>query len=519
MSAQAFPRSTLPDTFSLLSGANPSLMPSAVTPPSLGLNYAKSSLRPLSNDFSSTSIPSSPLHRPHQRNARPVSEILRPGNYASPETEALDRWFEDLLEYERNLEAMASASVDPKYKEEIQHVDQWFCYLNEAERTAAIYSLLQHSSQVQIRFFITVLQQMNNKDPVDALLSPAHPEKSDMQTQMTSAMAKAEYEASQKLLSVLPYQTGNVVSRPPGANRRALDRHSFALGDTEEYNRLLGGLAGPDFLSPRTPSFPRLDDPSRLRPVGSSSSSVNGQQQQQQRTLGGGRPRSVIEGDMSLFNNDWGFNGAGLVPGRTSRPKSADITNWSFDIDSSDWPLTSSRTTPDDKTFRRRTMQPSIPAVLETDEQQANIVLSMYDGKEPVPVFAQHIPYTNNTTFLNPKDSHRDAEPDYTSDHSDASTLSSKYKKKAFSLGQRLSKDKKQHVDTVDLQLLQDIPAWLRSLRLHKYNPIFETWKWQEMVKLNDEALSEKGVSALGARRKMLKVFEQVKLHCEQNVG
>ncbi|OAD76737.1 hypothetical protein PHYBLDRAFT_108993, partial [Phycomyces blakesleeanus NRRL 1555(-)] len=68
---------------------------------------------------------------------------------------------------------MASASVDPKYKEEIQHVDQWFCYLNEAERTAAIYSLLQHSSQVQIRFFITVLQQMNNKDPVDALLSPA----------------------------------------------------------------------------------------------------------------------------------------------------------------------------------------------------------------------------------------------------------------------------------------------------------------------------------------------------------
>ncbi|OAD76736.1 hypothetical protein PHYBLDRAFT_109350, partial [Phycomyces blakesleeanus NRRL 1555(-)] len=70
-----------------------------------------------------------------------------------------------------------------------------------------------------------------------------------------------------------------------------------------------------------------------------------------------------------------------------------------------------------------------------------------------------------------------------------------------------------------DLQLLQDIPAWLRSLRLHKYNPIFETWKWQEMVKLNDEALSEKGVSALGARRKMLKVFEQVKLHCEQNVG
>lgn len=91
--------------------------------------------------------------------------------------EALDKWFEDLQEYERNLEIMASASLDTRFKDELQHVDQWFRYLNEAERTATIYSLLQHSSQVQIRFFITVLQQMGNKDPLGSLLSPAHPEK------------------------------------------------------------------------------------------------------------------------------------------------------------------------------------------------------------------------------------------------------------------------------------------------------------------------------------------------------
>lgn len=63
-----------------------------------------------------------------------------------------------------------------------------------------------------------------------------------------------------------------------------------------------------------------------------------------------------------------------------------------------------------------------------------------------------------------------------------------------------------------------DVPAWLRSLRLHKYNPIFETMKWQEMIRLDDEALSVKGVAALGARRKMLKVFDQVKQHCDKNV-
>ena len=48
-----------------------------------------------------------------------------------------------------------------------------FKVLSEAERTAALYSLLPHSTQVQIRFFITVLQQMARSDPMTAPLSPA----------------------------------------------------------------------------------------------------------------------------------------------------------------------------------------------------------------------------------------------------------------------------------------------------------------------------------------------------------
>ena len=52
-------------------------------------------------------------------------------------------------------------------------VSAGFKVLSEAERTAALYSLLQHSTQVQIRFFITVLQQMARSDPMTALLSPA----------------------------------------------------------------------------------------------------------------------------------------------------------------------------------------------------------------------------------------------------------------------------------------------------------------------------------------------------------
>jgi hypothetical protein len=65
--------------------------------------------------------------------------------------------------------------------------------------------------------------------------------------------------------------------------------------------------------------------------------------------------------------------------------------------------------------------------------------------------------------------------------------------------------------EDVDPTMLHDIPAWLRSLRLHKYTPNFEGEKWQDMVLMDEAALEAKGVAALGARRKMLKTFELVR--------
>ncbi|RMZ79943.1 hypothetical protein DV738_g2986, partial [Chaetothyriales sp. CBS 135597] len=65
--------------------------------------------------------------------------------------------------------------------------------------------------------------------------------------------------------------------------------------------------------------------------------------------------------------------------------------------------------------------------------------------------------------------------------------------------------------DPTDPALLQDIQAWLRSLRLHKYTDNLKDLKWEELVQLDDKALEARGVNALGARNKMLKVFEQVK--------
>jgi hypothetical protein len=60
--------------------------------------------------------------------------------------------------------------------------------------------------------------------------------------------------------------------------------------------------------------------------------------------------------------------------------------------------------------------------------------------------------------------------------------------------------------DPTDPNLLQDIPSWLRTLRLHKYTDNLKDLKWDELVKLDEKGLEARGVNALGARNKMLKV-------------
>ncbi|GAA5851780.1 hypothetical protein JCM9279_004404 [Rhodotorula babjevae] len=112
------------------------------------------------------------------------------GAGAGANGDTIDRWFEDLQQYEATLEDMAAASLDANFKEELSAIEQWFRVLSEAERTAALYSLLQSATPLQMRFFITILQQMARQDPVSAaLLSPANPSQLSFESQMEAKLA------------------------------------------------------------------------------------------------------------------------------------------------------------------------------------------------------------------------------------------------------------------------------------------------------------------------------------------
>lgn len=83
-------------------------------------------------------------------------------------------WIAEIEQYESVLEEMATATLDQDFKDELSAIEQWFKVLSEAERTAALYALLQQTTRIQIRFFIQVLSQMSKSHPLSGMLSPAN---------------------------------------------------------------------------------------------------------------------------------------------------------------------------------------------------------------------------------------------------------------------------------------------------------------------------------------------------------
>jgi hypothetical protein len=122
---------------------------------------------------------------PSSSRIRPSSDFYgtQQGQGQGGENDTSDKiaqqWIADIDQYETTLEEMAAATLDQDFKDELSAIEQWFRVLSEAERTAALYALLQQTTQVQIRFFIQVLQQMGKNHPMSGVLSPANFDKGE----------------------------------------------------------------------------------------------------------------------------------------------------------------------------------------------------------------------------------------------------------------------------------------------------------------------------------------------------
>jgi hypothetical protein len=328
---------------------------------------------------------------------RPSSEVLNQ-HYKSPEAAEIDKWFEDLNYYETTLEQMVQVKLDDAFNQELTAIEQWFSVLSEPERTTALYSLIQHTSQVQLRFFTTVLKQMATR------LKPTPSSANSAQRHSSSSASKPE---DQTMLPTHPTPAVSTSPRPSSLNNSV----------------------NPSFLSPEYKS-PQLSHSPLLRP----------------------------------------------------RTPTDDA------IDSADWSVGGSP----------RMMQnlPPTPSPLPPSRQSS---------RSPQPW--GHIDMEN--LHLNATAGSDYSESDYGASRNGGIMNAS--------IGGAGSNEKGKIPDKVDLSVCNDIPAWFRSLRLHKYTPLFLLYTYNQIILFDDTKLEQLGVAALGARRKMLKVFEMVKGEIEKN--
>jgi len=531
---------------------------SAFSSPPTGISSsANSTLRPPRAQGHLSSRTACDIHSPLGGGRhRPTSEVFAqaPLKASTPEADVMDKFLQELTRFEATLEEMAAASLDQNFKEELSAIEQWFRVLSEAERTAALYSLLQQTSQVQIRFFITVLQQMAKSDPMGAILSPANFERDAMQNHLSQAMNQA----------TIDHKTPSI--RPPASP-----------------GLMRGASLDPDTISQMFPDAAAALEKQRARLKANGGMFGD---------TGNARQSPNISRDIPGSPKVWS------VPSDPTRPKSADIQQWhppqsaTFPVrhgyDTEPSPFTqpgaswasmvntpmvpmfgaSLNNSPNPNDFANATStklaawstgaNPQQRVVLESD------VKKFRRGKSPITTPNSHghgnanytssptmVMYDENGNFVQVgsqyaqvstplrKSSPRASSPfqpsyggtpgwcmpSLSSPQPNAYLVASPvlegYLSDQSSSGGRRNANRRGSTkvleDPTDINLLADIPAWLRSLRLHKYTDNFKDMNWKDLVQLTDSDLEKQGVAALGARRKMLKVFEQVKE--AQNAG
>lgn len=488
---------------------------------------------------------------------------------------------------------MASASLDSNFKEELGAIEQWFRVLSEAERTAALYSLLQQTTHVQIRFFIMILQQMSRQDPMGAILSPANFNKDIMsenhshvraQMSMRSAatpgfMSSAKQFDPSTISQMFPDAAAALASQRAELNRK---KNLATPGPTPDV--VVQPPNGADGVKiPWTPSFRRLpfEGPTRPRSAEPAKSAADVAKltpglrpQARHDLLGSNLPFSPF-GEYAGPSGNWAsmsntpvsamfpqpaqrpidnmnaaklaqrLSAASLNPiARASAPPSTfnaaantaraivdnDVRKFRRDSRKADDPKPpTGATSPimiyddDGQLMSPETAQmhasPLVQRQMGAAAATANNSFARSNSTSPAPPVSlgsawlgAGSPFARGSNHV-PSDA---LSPDTSSLGGDSSMLSN-----LSGQGRRRSNNGPSQSPTggartavqenpADPRLLNDLPAWLRHLRLHKYTDNFRSTSWQQLVDYDDAKLQEMGVSALGARRKLLKAFESV---------
>ena len=445
-----------------------------------------------------------------------------------------------------------------------------FRVLSEAERTAALYSLLQHSTPVQIRFFLSVLHHMAQSDPMTALFSPNPAQATGMESKLASMGLKSpsagggsgfpgsptvnQYLAPESADQTKSRLRQNRISAPGtlqptdrwhGQLEQVIERGSSPGIDLNASSR--GKSPGPD-VRPKSIDFSgQVGDGRSSRHYGGVS-------------LGIGHPEPIAPSPVASP-----FLNSGSWASMVNTPLAPMFTDPKVDLSLANLQLNSNRVAFDDaKKYRRQAsgIARNVSGQYNDDGDLVNSQTAQ-PGRGQTwarsPVLDQYGLGLGDTSslaglgmnLLNPLANAQMlalAQAQAQQLSTVASFASAGYgglnpripARPAAGSGRRSPSLAKSHSptpdrsaggggagggagvagpDDVDMRILEDVSNWLRVLRLHvsaspvssrltvlpqKYTTNFERSNWRNMVMMTDADLTAKGVSAQGARTKVL---------------
>ncbi|KIK68919.1 hypothetical protein GYMLUDRAFT_53443 [Collybiopsis luxurians FD-317 M1] len=374
--------------------------------------------------------------------------------------EVIDQWFQDLQKYEATLGAMAVASEDPKFREELGTIEQWFKLLSESEQTASLYTLLQHAKPSQVKFLSAVLQQMSDSN-------------SSVNNAAESSTSKAGKGVRPPSLNLPATPTASQFESPAAENDAAGSQVKGEQGQEvvvkpAEENSWASMVATPQDLM--------------FKKAGESQPSAG--------TVPGPAPTSATGATLNASGIAGPAAGmaAGLAAGMMNPFNMAMLNNLGFSTEAQ---------------------------ILAVQLVMSGLVQPSGIQKPIQPKHHHNNRGSNSANNWRSPGSARYPGSALRSSGLRSSGLKSALKantpKSAAPSAGTLGSATTPKEEDIDPELLKDVPAWLKSLRLHKYTDCFKGMTWEEMIDLDDEQLEKRGVVALGARRRMIRTFENVK--------
>jgi len=330
---------------------------------------------------------------------------------------------------------VAKISLNPKYKEELGTVEQWYKVLTPSERTATVYHLIQTSTQDQLRFFGSTIQRLARLED-------------------TPAPSSATIDSSKPKLAKLSM-------RPPSLN------------------------------------LPSLGSPSTPTPLTATKESAAREQS-----------HALNLEDPSTWTNSTNAGNTPLLPLFQKNEGAAEA---------------GSNAAPGLSTMNPYTLNMLANAGLTPEAQLLAVQLIMSGLVQPTGAPGAAAPKGLKKTGVpgtatwrgTPSSARFPGSALRTGAAPRVSALKSAGLGALKSAGLDSPSVESPKPEDFKPEMLEDIPGWFRSLRLHKYTPCFDGMTWQEIVSLDDAGLEAKGVSALGARRRLLRTFE----HARKTMG